>query len=40
MGTEINQRLSLQIEGMTCASCVSRVENAIKKVDGVRSASV
>ena len=40
MGTDINQRLSLQIEGMTCASCVSRVENAIKKVDGVRSASV
>ncbi|MCA1245728.1 heavy metal translocating P-type ATPase [Massilia sp. MS-15] len=30
----------LQIEGMTCASCVSRVEKALQKVPGVRSASV
>ncbi len=31
---------SLFIEGMTCASCVGRVENALKKVDGVQHASV
>jgi len=32
--------LELSIEGMTCASCVGRVERALKKVPGVRSASV
>jgi Cu+-exporting ATPase len=30
----------LAIEGMTCASCAGRVERALGKVDGVRSASV
>ena len=30
----------LAIEGMTCASCVGRVERALLKVPGVRSASV
>lgn len=30
----------LAIEGMTCASCVARVEKALKKVDGVTSAQV
>ena len=30
----------LQIEGMTCASCVSRVEKALLKVPGVSGASV
>ncbi|HYD78076.1 HAD-IC family P-type ATPase, partial [Ramlibacter sp.] len=30
----------LQIEGMTCASCVNRVEKALKKVPGVGSAEV
>jgi len=34
------QQLSLQIEGMTCASCVSRVEKALAKVPGVASATV
>ncbi|KAB2956515.1 MAG: copper-translocating P-type ATPase [Rhizobiaceae bacterium] len=33
-------RLSLPIEGMTCASCVRRVEQALAKVPGVLSASV
>ena len=31
---------SLPIEGMTCASCVSRVETALQKVPGVAEASV
>jgi Cu+-exporting ATPase len=31
---------SLQIDGMTCASCVSRVEKALGEVAGVRQASV
>ena len=34
------QSLELTIEGMTCASCVGRVERALLKVPGVRSASV
>src|SRR5207248_11706306 len=32
--------LLLPIEGMTCASCVRRVEKALARVDGVRDASV
>ncbi len=32
-------RVSLAIEGMSCASCVSRVENAIKAVPGITQAS-
>ena len=32
--------LSIDIEGMTCASCVARVEKALLKVPGVASASV
>ena len=32
--------LTLPVEGMTCASCVARVENALKKVDGVGSVNV
>lgn len=32
--------LELAIEGMTCASCVGRVERALAKVPGVRTASV
>src|SRR3546814_9294772 len=35
-----DQRLRLQIEGMTCASCVGRVEKALLKVPGVTAASV
>jgi P-type Cu+ transporter len=34
------QALSLQIEGMTCASCVARVEKALLKVPGVIAAEV
>ncbi|MGE3796453.1 MAG: HAD-IC family P-type ATPase, partial [Thermomicrobiales bacterium] len=32
--------LTLPVDGMTCASCVRRVENAITKVEGVRNVSV
>lgn len=31
---------TLPIEGMTCASCVGRVEKALKKVEGVQQANV
>ncbi len=34
------QSVDLQVNGMTCASCVGRVERALKKVPGVQSASV
>ncbi|PDT83816.1 heavy metal translocating P-type ATPase [Sinorhizobium sp. BJ1] len=34
------RRLSLSVEGMNCASCVTRVEKAISAVPGVVSASV
>ncbi|WP_083982865.1 heavy metal translocating P-type ATPase [Devosia soli] len=34
------ETVELQIEGMTCASCVSRVEKALRKVPGVIDASV
>lgn len=33
-------RLSLSVEGMTCASCVGRVERALKAVPGVQTATV
>ena len=33
-------RTVLQVEGMTCASCVARVEKALKKVPGVSNVSV
>lgn len=32
--------ISLKIEGMTCASCVSRVEKAISKVEGIKSVAI
>jgi Cu+-exporting ATPase len=32
--------VSLDVSGMTCASCVARVERALKKVPGVKEASV
>ncbi len=34
------ETVSLDIQGMTCASCVGRVEKALKKVQGVKEASV
>ena len=32
--------LTLPIEGMTCASCVNRVERFLRKTDGVLEANV
>ena len=37
---EGHDRIDLTIEGMTCASCVARVERALLKVPGVAHASV
>ncbi len=34
------QRIRLPVEGMTCASCVGRVERAIRAVPGVAGANV
>ncbi|HWP30679.1 MAG TPA: heavy metal translocating P-type ATPase [Fimbriimonadales bacterium] len=34
------RRIELAIKGMTCAACVNRVENALKKVPGVSSCHV
>jgi Cu+-exporting ATPase len=34
------QPIELSIDGMTCASCVARVEKALKKVPGVEQANV
>ncbi|AKU92546.1 Lead, cadmium, zinc and mercury transporting ATPase [Vulgatibacter incomptus] len=38
--TRIEETVSLPVEGMSCASCVGRVERALKAVPGVASASV
>ncbi len=35
-----SEAVELEIEGMTCASCVARVEKALKSVPGVTSAAV
>ncbi len=35
-----NETLTIGVGGMTCASCVSRVERALKKVPGVDAATV
>jgi Cu+-exporting ATPase len=39
METKI-QTLTLAVEGMTCASCVARVEKVLNKVDGVENTTV
>jgi Cu+-exporting ATPase len=40
MSTLQSNIVSIPVEGMTCASCVARVEKALKKVDGVTEANV
>ena len=37
---ERSRRITLLVEGMTCAACVSNVENALKTVPGVTGAAV
>ena len=37
---ESTRYVTLPITGMTCANCVATVERNIKRLDGVRSASV
>src|SRR5690625_7090266 len=34
------QQLTVGVQGMTCASCVGRVERSLRKLDGVLDASV
>ena len=38
--TEDKKRVTIPVEGMTCASCVARVERALKTVPGVSQATV
>jgi Cu+-exporting ATPase len=38
--TTAQSSLDIGIGGMTCASCVGRVEKALKRVEGVQDASV
>ncbi len=38
--TAVDHRISLSVEGMTCASCVGRVEAALAGVEGVSSVAV
>ena len=38
--TDNKRQVTLNIEGMTCASCVANVERALKGVDGVSQATV
>ena len=35
-----SHRITLPVEGMTCAACVSNVENALKRVPGISSVAV
>ena len=34
------ETITLNIEGMTCASCVARVEKAISKAQGIKNVSI
>ena len=35
--TETRGRARLEIEGMTCASCATRIEKKLNKLDGVEA---
>lgn len=35
-----SDRLALRVNGMTCSSCSAAVENALRAISGVQSASV
>src|SRR4030067_1620524 len=34
------KRITLPVEGMTCASCIARIEKALSKVDGIEDVNV
>ena len=36
----MSEQIQLNISGMSCASCVGRIEKALAKVSGVEQASV
>ena len=36
--TEAPERVQLEIEGMTCASCATRIERKLNRLDGVEAA--
>ncbi|MGB7055962.1 MAG: heavy metal-associated domain-containing protein, partial [bacterium] len=36
----VNERAALKIGGMTCATCVNTIENALKNKDGIISVNV
>jgi Cu+-exporting ATPase len=36
----LSKRVSLPVEGMTCAACVARVEKILNKIDGVENVAV
>lgn len=38
--TKAGMAIDLPVQGMTCASCVGRVERALKKLPGVQEAVV
>jgi len=40
VGNKTEEKVTLNVTGMHCASCVSRVEKALQKNEGVKSASV
>jgi P-type Cu+ transporter len=37
VSTQLPERLELPIEGMTCASCATRIENRLNRLDGVEA---
>ncbi|MGH2489236.1 MAG: heavy metal translocating P-type ATPase [Candidatus Limnocylindria bacterium] len=39
-GIDTQEQLSLPVEGMTCASCVNRIERFLNRAEGVTSATV
>jgi len=39
-GSQVENQATLALEGMTCASCAMRIEKGLKKVPGVKDASV
>ncbi len=38
--TDSDSAISLKVEGMHCGMCVSRIEKALKELDGVSEATV